>query len=363
MAAIDFAAGFDAYNAAHQKVWRHDRSKSVGASEAFGCLRKGWFGKHNAEKDPDASNSWGALKRGDLIEEYWVEPATRWYLETHFKNARLIMGGKRQRTLIDETARLSATPDGLVIGADDDALALYGVPSLGGSGCFNFEIKSVDPRVNLREEKAIHRGQTIVQMGLTRQTTRYKPNHAVILYADASFLDDINVFVIPFDQRTYDAAKVRAQQIFETKDPGDLLPEGKIDGTCDYCPYKIACAVASRELTPTDGEASGDNMPDFIMEEFAEALALEREAAAAKKEVERTHNEAKETVKHLLREVGKRRVQVGDLKASLSWIKGKLSYDIKAALADGVDLSAYERRSEGYDMIRITDKGPKVDET
>ena len=363
MAQIDFAAGFDAYYAATPKVWLHDRSKSVGASEAFGCLRKAWFSKNGADKDPDASDSWGALKRGDLIEEYWVEPATRWYLEQNFPKTRLIMGGKAQRTLIDTTFGLSATPDGLVIGADDDALALYGVPSLGGSGCFNFEIKSVDPRVNLREEKAIHRGQTMVQMGLTRDKTRYKPNHAVILYADASFLDDINVFVVPFDQRTYDAAKVRAHRVFNEKDPADILPEGKIDGTCDYCPFKIACAIASREATPEDGEASGDNTPSEIMMEFERAIAVEREASRQKKAVEKAHSEAKEVVKHLLREVGKKRVMLGDIKATLSWQKGKTTYDTKAMLADGLDLTPYEKSSEGFDVLRITEKGAKVDET
>lgn len=363
MAQLDFAAGFDAFYHAHQKVWLHDRSKSVGASEAFGCLRKAWFSKNGADKDPDASDSWGALKRGDLIEEHWVEPAIRWYLEQNFPNTRLIMGGKRQRTLIDEASRLSATPDGLVIGADDDALAAYGIPSLGGSGCFNFEIKSVDPRVNLREEKAIHRGQTMVQMGLTREKTRYKPNHAVILYADASFLDDINVFVVPFDQRTYDAAKVRAQRVFNEKDPADILPEGKIDGTCDYCPFKIACAKASREATPEDGEASGDNTPEPIMLEFEAALSKEREASRQKKAVEKAHNEAKETVKHLLREIGQKRVTCGDIKATISWTKGKKSYDYKQMIEDGIDLTPYEKESEGYDMLRITEKGAKVDDT
>ena len=363
MAQIDFAAGFDAYYAAHQKVWRHDRSKSVGASEAFGCMRKSWFSKNNADKDPDASESWGALKRGDLIEEFWVEPAMRWYLETHFPNTRLTMGGKRQRTLIDESVGLSATPDGLVINADDDALAAYGIESLGGTGCFNFEIKSVDPRVNLREEKAIHRGQTIVQMGLTRQLTRYKPNYAVILYADASFLDDINVFIIPFDQRTYDAAKVRAQRIFTEKDVAKILPEGKIDGTCEYCPYKIACAIASREATPDDGEASGDNTNDEVMEALAELIETEREAGRLKKKVEKDHSEAKERLKHMMRDVGKKRVILGDTKASLTWVKGKVSYDTKAMLADGLDLSPYTRTSEGYDTLRVTEKGVKIDET
>ena len=43
---IDIKAIFDSYYESRQKTWAHDRSKTVGASEVFGCVRKGWFEKH-----------------------------------------------------------------------------------------------------------------------------------------------------------------------------------------------------------------------------------------------------------------------------------------------------------------------------
>jgi CRISPR/Cas system-associated exonuclease Cas4 (RecB family) len=261
MAVIDFIEAYDEFVKANQKVWGHDRSKSVGASEAFGCLRKTWFSKNGASKDPDHKDSWGALERGNIIENHFAEPAITWFLETFYNDARLIWGGANQQTLSAPDAPLTATPDGLVINADDDALALYGIPSLGGTGCFNFEIKSIDPRVNLKEEKAIHRGQVQVQMGTTRETTEYRPNYAVIVYLDASFLDDIEIFVVPFDQKTYDIAKERARSVYEIKNVAEIFPEGKVDGGCEYCPFKIACAQASGKATPTDGDANQKNTP------------------------------------------------------------------------------------------------------
>jgi CRISPR/Cas system-associated exonuclease Cas4 (RecB family) len=361
MGAIDFRGGIDHYVKSHQKVWAHDRSKTLGASEAFGCIRKAWFSKNEAEKDESYENDWGALQRGDLIELHFVEPATRWFLED-MTNARLVFGGKRQKTLIDEKSGLSATPDGLVIGADDDALALYNVPSLGGSGCFNFEIKSIDPRVNLKEEKAIHRGQTIVQMGLTREKTRYKPNHAVIIYIDASFFSEIEVFVVPFDERTYQVAKKRARQVFETTDPTELMAEGRFEGGCAYCPFTTACTRVTKSAFPADEKtvANEENTPSPLMEDFEARLREERAASAEYKAAEKRKAEASERLKQWFRDTGVRRAEVPSFaKASLSWTKGRTTYDVKSALTDGVDLSPYAREGEGYDVLRVSEKGPK----
>lgn len=365
MAELDFAQGFDDYIAAHQKTWKHDRKKSVGASEIFGCLRKAWFGKHDAPVDPSYKESWGAMERGNLIEEFHVEPAIRWYLENAFpdKGPRLTMGGKRQRTLIDTVSQISATPDGLVIGADDDALAKYGIPSLGGSGCFNFEIKSIDPRVNLKEEKSVHRGQTIVQMGLTREKMIYKPNFAVIVYVDASFLDDIDVFVVPFDQRTYDAAKERGRRVYDTKTPAEIMPEGKLDGSCKYCKYTHACARASKEATPTEGEATESNLPPALMDEIEKLLMEERRLKKEQVASEKAYKGVQEQLKEWLREIGVRRVSVGDIKATISWSKGRKSFNRKAAEEDGLDLSKYDQEGEGFDTLRVTERGStKADE-
>lgn len=356
MTAIDFEKGFNAYVGAHQKVWKHDRTKSVGASESFGCIRKSWFTKNNAVKDFDHKESWGALQRGDLIENHFVEPATRWFIE-NLHDAELVWGGAKQRTLID--GNLSATPDGLIINVDDDALAMYGIESLGGAGCFNFEVKSIDPRVNLKEEKAIHRGQVQVQMGLTRLKTRYKPNYAVIIYVDASFYDDIDIFVVPYDQHAFNIAKERADTVFATKDPVELMPEGKIDGTCDYCPYKRVCAQTNKINTPQDGDANTNETPLAIIEEFVSLATDERAAYLEKKVAEATHKEFSERIKQWFRETGVKRVKAPDdsIKGSISWVKGRKSYDVEAMRADGIDVEKYSKMGEGGDRLTISEKG------
>lgn len=360
MAAIDFFEAYDTYVKSHQKVWAHDRSKTVGASEAFGCLRKVWFSKNNAPKDSDYKESWGALQRGDLIEGYFAEPAVKWFLETYFYDTRLIWGGKDQQTLKAPDAPLTATPDGLVIDADDDALELYGIPSLGGTGCFNFEIKSIDPRVNLKEEKSIHRGQTIVQMGITRETTEYRPNYAVIVYVDASFFDDIEIFVVPFNQQTYDAAKARARSVYEIKNVSQIFSEGKVDGGCDYCPFTQECARANGRATPTEGEANAKNTSLVLMEEAEGLIRDERAASAAKKAAEAEHKLASEKLKQWFSDVGVRRVEVPDVaKVSISWVKGRKTYDVEAMRAAGIPVEDFTKVGEGHSRLSISEKGPR----
>lgn len=364
MAAIDFHEAYDTYVKGHQKVWAHDRSKTVGASEAFGCLRKAWFSKNGGEKDSDHKDSWGALQRGDLIEQHFAEPAVKWFLENYFYDTRLIWGGDNQQTFKAADAPLTATPDGLIIDADDDALEIYGIPSLGTAedemGCFSFEIKSIDPRVNLKEEKSIHRGQTIVQMGTIRETTDYRPNYAVIVYIDASFFDDIEVFVVPFDQRTYDVAKQRARSVYEIKNVAEIFPEGKVDGACEYCPFKRACARASGLATPTSGEANASNTPLKIMEEFEAILREERTASAARKVTEAAYKSSSEKLKQWFRDVGVRRAEVPGLaKVSISWTKGRKSFDVEAMRAAGLPVDDFTKMSEGHDRLTVSEKGPK----
>lgn len=357
---IDFEKGYDEFVAAHQKTWQHDRSQTLGASEVFGCMRKAWAAKHGVKKDDDYENRWGALWRGDVIENYFAAPGAEWFLQNLHGKTRLLWSGKDQRTLIE--GRLSATPDGLVVDAPDDALAKYGIPSLGGTGCFNIEIKSIDPRVNLKEEKAIHRGQVNVQMGLTRIKTKYKPNYALIIYIDASFFDDIDIFIVPFDENAFQIAQQRADIVFTTKDPAQIMREGKIDDTCEYCPYQSWCAGVSRDSMPPDdkkSKAGKNDLPPEILEEFDEIIRTERAARAEFKLVKASLDDASERLKQWLRDTGVRRATSSDggIKASISWVKGRKTPDLNAMRADGIDVDSYLAEGEGYDRLSVSEKG------
>ncbi len=103
----------------------------------------------------------------------------------------LLWAGEDQRTLVD--GYISATPDGLIVNRSNQDVTIEGFVLAPGE-CIGVEIKSIDPRINLMDAKAEHIGQVHVQMGLIRACTEYRPNVVVVIYIDASFFDDIEIF-------------------------------------------------------------------------------------------------------------------------------------------------------------------------
>lgn len=351
---LDFEAMFDSWAKSTEKKWSHDRSQSVGASEVFGCIRKAWFSKRGAEfgfeKDPDFVQGWGATKRGDLIENYLVVPAVTHGLAEQQPDAELLFAGGDQDTIV--SGRASATPDGLIVGAKRRALRKYGIEDI-GSNCFVLEIKSIDPRVGLAEEKAIHRGQVQMQMGLIRDTTDYRPNYAVIVYINASFHDNISVFVVEYDEKVYIAGKRRAENVWSIDNPAKLAPEGKFENGCEYCPFQTACSTVTVGMVPTDtpkpkkGEVDRD-------EEIEELAAAYKEKAAAKKKAEHDYEVVVNAMKEALADRGKNRFSGEDFKVSWYTVKGRKTLDREAMQEAGIDLSAFEKDGNPYDVLRIS---------
>jgi hypothetical protein len=358
---LDFDTIFQEYIDSNKKDWKHDRRDTVGASEVFDCLRKVFFRKRSKDlvkegaplypTDPDYDPSWGATERGNIIEEHFVVPAVR---DNMPGTAKLLMAGKAQKTLFH--GRNSGTPDGLIVGLERDALAKYGIDDI-GSDCIVLEIKSIDPRVNLREEKDIHHGQTQAQMGMIRQLTEYKPNYSIVLYIDASFLDNRKVFVVPFDAHAWGVAQKRANRVWETKDPADIMAEGKLDGGCEHCEYQNACALVTIGSIPPDRlkemeEQDVEAVEPFI-DDWDRLKNASDEAAAA-------FEEHKLKLKEALKGLNSRKIAKKDGKKSLwsvSWYSqnGKKSIDVKRLVEEnGIDATPYEKTGDPFDVLRVT---------
>lgn len=320
------------YAAGLQKTWAHDRSTTVGASEIGSCLRKTWFSKNEVKQDPDYVDRYGAKLRGDLIENHYVVPGVRASLP---QEVELLFAGSQQRTLVD--GYLSATPDGLLVGP--------------GKECIALEIKSIDPRVDLRAEKPEHSFQTQVQIGLIRHATHFAPTHAVIVYVDASFLDDIKEFTVPFDPKIYDAARGRARRIMTSVDALQLPPEGKISGgdECRYCPWASHCAAVTVAGIPREDKTLGDN----AAAELRRLRDDERKWAVEKECAETEHAASREAIKEFLRTNGVRRFNGGDWSVSWASVKGRSTLDIKAIEAAGIDLSPYQKQGDPADRLTV----------
>ena len=353
---LDLKKMFDAYAAERNRSWGHDRSKTVGASEVFSCLRQVWFDKlgkeHGYEPDVDYNERWGATLRGSIIEDHFVVPAIAGHLPEGLTASYY---GENQVTF--QLDRSSATPDCLLTGFPEgcQVVVKYGDTEVViediESDCLVLEVKSINPMMELLDEKVIHRGQAITQMGHFREHTEHKPKYAVIIYINASWLDDIDPFVVEYDEAIFENAKQRSADVYEVTDPNDILPEGKMDGQCTYCQWKSACGAAIISSIPKLETGDVDDKLLAYMEatvlEYDEAKRAEEAASMAKKR-------AQESLKELLMDAKVRKAKVPG-KWSVSWgeVQGRKSYDTKAMEADGIDLEPYEKYGNNFDRMNI----------
>jgi hypothetical protein len=336
------------YAADIERTFEHDRSNTVGASDIGACLRKTGFAKNDTPPDPGYIDRYGAKLRGTLIEDHYWVPGIQ--MQLPFRGG-FKLGGDEQRTIVD--GYLSATPDGVLIECDRDCLAWLGIPDIGPSCCIAVECKSIDPRADLKAARAHHIFQVQVQMGLLREHTPYKPDFALISYIDASFLDEVSEFAIPFDPAVYDAAKARSTLIMSTPDPAALAPEGKLAGgaECGYCPWASRCqAVIVAGIPKGENKVLGDN----AMAELKALRDRERELNADLEERATEREKVKFNIKEFLRANGVRRANGDGWSVSWSQTKGRETLDQKAAEAAGLDLAPYRKAGEPGDRLVVS---------
>ena len=348
---FDFKGMFQAHVDANQKVWDHDRKSTLGASEAFACLRKAWFDKKGEENgyqpDEDFVQGWGAAERGNTMEEHWVVPVLESYnpegTQFHFGS------GEDQVTYV--YGQNSATPDGLYTGCSKDALSRYGVEDI-ESDCFLVEIKSIDPRSKLDEEKAVHHGQVQQQLGIIRAMTEHKPMYGVILYINASFYDEITVFVVRFDEDYWRSARIRAKQLNAAKDAKDIYAEGIIMDACEYCKWKNACAKVNKAAVPT--KEKKEVFTEQQLNELAELAREERQIDANMKALKERKDDLRADMKEMLSRAQTKKAGDERFKISWAWQDGRETVDTKAMEADGIDLAPYKKKGNGFEKMSIT---------
>lgn len=331
----------NAYGSTLDSKFAGDRSKTIGASEIGLCARRvAWQKKELGGTTPSkkaaksktkpyarktgdkrgaaqAPENWGAHVRGSTIEDVIWRPAMIARFGDDFKMHT------PQVTLVSDC--LSATPDGLVATRGRELLEPLGIKVPGSKpACVVVDCKSVDPRVNLAEEKAEHAFQVQVQMGLIRERTQHKPEYAILSYIDASFWHEVVEFAVKFDQDAYDAAKLRAARIMRAE-PQDQRPEGWIAGgkECGWCPHYSKCCEMMHGKIP-EVESTEDPQFKAEIEDLAKrALQIKgRENAAAK-----DYKDIQDQIRERLREKGVRKIP-----GVVNWygVKGRVSWDVEA---------------------------------
>lgn len=355
---VDFVRGFGKVIADNPKVWEFDRALSVGASEVFGCMRHARYKKFHAdlagtiEEDP-SDTEWGHTTRGDVVENKFAVPC----LEGMFGKKNCLYMGDKQKTFVE--GKLSATPDGLVINQPSDVLALYGIPAI-ESGEISTEVKSFggeyaapkrlrNPNGTLTyEAKPRHVGQVIVQMGLIRRQTPYKPSHGAVLYINPVNLKDIRPAIVEYDDAIYNKGIERADRVFSDEPLVSLPAEGRYLNECQYCAFKDNCD--SLDLNRYTNAAVPQD--ELSYDDLRTARELTIDVDRLKKDYKKVEEEKKkkeQQLRAMLLDIGTNRLGEEDLWAvSLSKVSGKKSLNKELMIEDGIDLSKYETYGAAY---------------
>ena len=358
---LDLDDVFDRYIESQQKVWSHDRALTVGASEIFTCLRSNWFKKRGEafgfKPDEDYVERWGAMQRGNVMEDYHVAPA---FLNCLPKPLKTIYAGQKdQKTFVLD--KNSATPDGLILdwpegpaiikcrGHDDIKF------TVGDEKCIGLEIKSIDPRARLDEERDKHHGQSQVGMGLVRELTEYKPGFWLILYVEASFWDNMTPFLVEWNPEVYASAKLRAPKVYETDNPMDLPAEGKFTGDCDHCKYTRACgeAILSHFKQMEKEPPEIDDLAANAMAPLVQRFLTEKQEAD---DAQFTFNVTKEELKTKMADMGTNKLIGPNWRISWSPRKGKETLDKQSMIDDGIDIEKYTKTGKAFDVLTVTVK-------
>lgn len=341
---------------AQQKIFKN-RHLTVGASEIGRCARQTWYVKHHPAAQALDEISYGAIHRGNMLENHLLVPALR----RHF-GGDILFSGKDQKTFIDGDN--SATPDGLLINQPANLLAEFGIKDIGKNRCVLIEAKSIDPRITLRAPKPEHARQALQQLGVVRAATEWKPEHCLIVYINASFHDDITEFVVSWDERKYELQKKRAAEILSATTARSMQPEGWIKGgkECDHCGFSSSCTEL-RSAVPPESKKSA---PPQVVAELKELATLEREQAAIASSAEEEQRKLQLKIKDLLREKGLRGVKEPDIVVTWYPIRGRVTYDMnalrEAAEKINFNIAPYEKIGDASDGLRIT-VGPTLKPT
>ncbi len=309
-----------------------DRTTVLNSSEAWTCERRLVFEKLGYSPDPDYEHTWGYFERGHGVEDWAVDAIIAALPE----GVDLIDAGRFQRTLVD--GEVSATPDGLLVNRSDETFMIHGVEVPPG-GCVVLEFKSHDPRSNIRGPKPPHVLQTKIQMGLFHEKTAHRPEHAIILYINASDWSKMQAFVVKRDPKIIDQVRTLAKRILSAASPLEVTGDGAHSGQCKYCPFVKQCSDAVIEGIPEHI----DDVSEVASREAALLASRHGQLAKTIKANTAEKMAIEDQIKTVLRREHTRRITGDFFTITYDKISGRTSLDKAALEAAGINLGEFEK--------------------
>ncbi len=307
-----------------------DRTKYANASEIGGCIRRQWYEKHGGKENKGHVESWGYANRGRAAEQYVVECMQMSGLSVRYA------GIDGQISLQDPATKISATPDGVIVGNKDWA---------------GIEIKSIDPRTNKKKNlpRSYHIDQLQISMKLMKDQMMIDLpcEGGWLIYIDASDYDDILQFWVGFDDNILTKLERRAAKILRAKSVKSLDREGRKTGDCTRfgCPYTDTCGV---ELPASGGRAKA-NRRSKMDDAVGAYLVGKQQEAEGKAVIE----EQKEIIKAELKKRKTNSLSVDGHTVELAVVAGRASWKDKPTTEDKVGVMKYKQTGKPSERLTI----------
>lgn len=324
------------------KTWGHRRELYASASQIGLCAkRQGFMMLADGTLESEKPDAWGVFARGDTGEDWMCGVLDRAQV-AEYGGPKIGLAfsytGSKQQTIIDQQARLAATPDGIMWLGSEPVL---------------LEFKTHDPRIKLERPKAAHARQVQFAMALMHRVHTIRPERAVILYLDCANYANVTAFDVPRDEIEGKALLDRARYIQTTK-VDDLPPEGALDGgsECQTCDFAEQCKAG--QVARVEKADSVSSLPDEMLQDLDE-LAAQREAGAAvESEGKAVKDDVTRQIRLLMDEQGVSFAQTENYAIRQSVVKGRETCDWRRAVEDGVDLSDYITVSNGHPKLTVS---------
>lgn len=329
-----------------------DRYSVLSASETTKCIRSLYMEKARPydHEEPEQGN-WGFAERGNSAEAWMVAQ-----LRKFFSPEELLFAGDDQRTFV--YGRLSATPDGLLKLEDGDYVYL--------------EIKSIDPRANLRgAPRPAHVAQVKQGMHILANGYDVKPSYGLVIYLNANDYSDMQQFVVKPDPSFVRAQDQKAKRLLDAVAKTDrtnpdswyttaalFSPEGLANGSndCTYCNFVHECGQMQSTKREDDKIAPPQFPTSVVPKATAVRLARFIDLHDQHKELTKAVDEFKAEVKTYMQSANTSAITINDREIVLRNVSGRVTLDRDALSGDGIDLSKYEKVGKPSLQLSVTAK-------
>ena len=190
--------------------------------------------------------------------------------------------------------------------------------------------------------------------------TKQAPKAAILIYVNASFLNQIKCFVIPLDTNSAQHLEARANSVWDEYSPDNLpIPEGKLEGgkDCQYCAWRKQCQGTEVSLIP-----ASDNNYVVAVEHKVRDLAVQRKKLHAQTKsdgIELKHID--QVIMETLREADTRKVS-GDWGSVTAFsAKSPPRYNGELFAAQGLDPKDFQISGDFSPRLNITLKKSSSD--